>query len=264
MADEKNKVFTIDADTTGVEMPTLSSLLYKKKAVKSESSPQPTQIEEAKPITTLEPTHVSLVAEKPNATSPKIVQSQFQSPRATAPQSAEGVVPGTAIRPTQWVPESAPRVQFTVPESLAQSPSPILQGVRVIQERTRLHGALVFESGDAAGVFRAVGCVGLDERSDLFTGMQFDSNQFSDLWNRLSRFGFIEFSPLGISGQGNFDRAAFRTAFGVSGNEWMTLVRLGTSDAVYGVAVLFTEGSVQTHLPHFHRVTGTDLNRPAA
>jgi hypothetical protein len=82
--------------------------------------------------------------------------------------------------------------------------------------------------------------------------MSFSKRDFADLWGRLEKFGFAEFSTLGISGQGNSDRAAFRVAFQAKANEWITLIRVKLATGGDALVVTFTEASIQAIIPAFH------------
>lgn len=268
MADKKDQRFTFDSEKEGQEVPTLTSLLYKKNAVKtppsgrrnsSRDSNQPMMTLE--PTTTIErplPTEVSstgISLTQSSAPAPVLVRSDLASSAGAA--KAMGALKGElGVRRTQ--PAIAPYVQGTVirpvgadlyPETAFAGP-----GLRSMIQKPRINAAVVFESSTAE-TFRMASILqapGASSRTQLWNGMEFSSAGFSDLWGRLGKFGFAEFSTLGAAGAGNFDRLAFRAAFQAKPNEWLTLVRVKETSGKEGLVVFLSEASIQAHLPTFH------------
>jgi hypothetical protein len=207
---------------------------------------------------TLEPT---VTIERPMPTSPKI---------EVAPPAGEFVVSQIAAnRPnplSMGVAPSKPGGRHVMPaatpfsRSLSVHPTPVSAypkkalaagGIRMLSEKTKLEAGLVFEENGGAFVLKAI-VAGTNERTTLWNGMEIAKDTFSDLLGRLTKFGFAEFSTLGAAGSGNFDRMTFRTAFGVKGAEWLTLVKVKSATGGDAIVAFLTAGSIQVHLPAFH------------
>jgi hypothetical protein len=176
-----------------------------------------------------------------------VVVSTIASTRvAAAPVSEEApalrVIPAEPYRPGTALRSVDPAV---LPKSAAST------GVQYLFGNARLGAALIFRprDPDTLALFAVAGPS--SERCPAWAGMELCRRDFSDLLGRLDKFGFAEFSTLGMTGQGNFDRMGFRTAFQAKGSEWVTLVRVQHPSEKDAIVVILSEGSIQPLLPAF-------------
>jgi hypothetical protein len=149
------------------------------------------------------------------------------------------------------IPFSMPELIRPTPPAAYPAPAVASAGIRALCEKTKVEASLVFEEqGDA---YRLRSIVGQTvDRAVVWTGMEIPKAAFPDLLGRLVKFGFAEFSTLGVSGQGNFDRTTFRAAFQAKAGEWVTLVRVRSATGGDAIVAFLTAGSIQMHLPAFH------------
>ncbi len=283
MTDKKTQRFTFDPEADGAQVPTLTSLLYKKNVVKTGSSAENGRLGfgskaeqgDRSRIMTLDPT-VTIERPVPTATppaqhgapqpgvntgvsmpglglAPELVHSTF-SPQA-------GAVPSMGANPSgptnrRVVPAAEPYVQGPrlAPTLPAKYPTGATasEGIRTLCQRIAVAGAIVFEPAGSDLFLTKHIVTQHSERVPAWDGMQISTRDFADLWGRLQKYGFAEFSTLGVAGQGNFDRAAFRVAFQLRATEWVTLVRTRQASGDEAIVALITESSVQAHLPSFH------------
>jgi hypothetical protein len=261
MADKKNQRFTFDPEKEGAEVPTLTSLLYKKNVVKSAGSSgkgRAARIEEDHSrIVSLEPTmtmDTTTMSETNTDPAAQVVISSLAATRAhPAASSSVGAPP---VGEKRIVPASRPfsgpaLVPLTRPD-LYPSGAPAGGGVRHLCLTSNPSGVIVFKVQQDPETLVVESIVGPSpERNLIWSGMSFSKRDFADLWGRLEKFGFAEFSTLGISGQGNSDRTAFRAAFQAKANEWITLVRVKTPSGGDALVVAFTGASIQAVIPAF-------------
>ncbi len=285
MADKKPQRFTFDPESDGAEVPTLTSLLYKKNVVKTKGSankgalgfsstveqedrsrimtleptttierPRPSAVEEALPIArTKTQTGVSMPGV---GLAPELIRSSFAAPTQAAPSMGaitgdprhHRVVPAaTAYSAGSLLPSVAPEVY---PNEATGG-----HGIRMLYAKVAVAGAIVFEptSSDTFTVKQIV--AKNTKRNSVWSGMQVSTRDFGDLWGRLQKYGFAEFSTLGVAGQGNFDRTAFRVAFQLENTEWVTLIRTRQPTGDEAIVAVITQASVQALLPSFHSST---------
>lgn len=123
-------------------------------------------------------------------------------------------------------------------------------GIKTFFERGKTTSVVIFNRhGDG---FVAEQVVGEPSRAVLWRGMEILQSELSDLWGRLNKYGYSEFSTLGVSGAGNFERNGFRTAFGADRSEYVTLVKVGAGNEMTGIVAVFSSASIQTQIPFFH------------
>jgi hypothetical protein len=269
MADKKTQRFTIDADKEGADVPTLTKLLYSKNVVKSKGSPGLGQQgrgldggrskeQERSDIMTLEPTLTNTTpTESPvqplgEQTAAQIVVSQIGSNQAQ-PLSMGAAHGGSVDR--RVMPSAKP---FTMPAptrpiapARLTPNNPAHAGIRTLCEKARVEASLVFKDHGEAYTLQSIVTTSVD-RITLWTGMEISKSVFTDLLGRLTKFGFAEFSTLGTTGSGNFDRQTFRAAFQAKPGEWVTLVRVKSPQNQDTIVAVLSSASIQMHLPAFH------------
>lgn len=282
MADKKGQRFTFDSEADGQEVPTLTSLLYRKKLVKTTGSPgagagrnsgygqaEPSGIMTLEPTTTIERPLPEMVETPPSAAEPKT--SVTLADPADVPVDLGLVRPDfgpSSGAPALGTLTGEPRARRTIPAKTPYKPPTLVKattagyypetniaasGLRMMLKKPKVNAALVFESA-APECFKLAHILqtpGTLVRSSVWSGMEFSVQDFSDLWGRLQKFGFAEFSTLGAAGAGNYDRLAFRSAFQAKSNEWVTLIRVKDSSGRECLAVFLSEVSIQAYIPTF-------------
>lgn len=78
----------------------------------------------------------------------------------------------------------------------------------------------------------------------LWTGLRWDPNKSPEIWDVLSKAGTIEFSPPGTYTQLESQRNVIRSALGVQAEEWLLLVRVGTTAACRGIVIFLSKKSL--------------------
>lgn len=288
MADKKTQRFTFDPESDGAEVPTLTSLLYKKNVVKTQGSANKGALgfsstveqQEQSRIMTLEPT-TTIERPRPSAVeavlpvarastqtgvsmpgvsvAPELVRSSFKAPTQAAPSMGNlGGGPSNGRTP-RVVPASSAYASGSLLPSTSPEVYPVEatggHGIRMLYGKTAVSGAIVFEP-TSSDTFTAKQIVAKHtKRNAVWSGMQVSTRDFGDLWGRLQKYGFAEFSTLGVAGQGNFDRTAFRVAFQLESTEWVTLVRTRQPSGDEAIVALITQASIQALLPSFHSST---------
>lgn len=281
MADKKGQRFTFDSETDGQEVPTLTSLLYRKKLVKTTSSPgspsgrgrgygqaEPSGIMTLEPTTTIERPLPEMTEVAPPDAEPKT--SVTLADPSEVPSDLGLIRPD--FGPSSGAPVALgeltgePRARRTIPARTRYTPPTLVKpttaeyypetnfaaaGVRMLMKKPKVNAALVFEgtTPDCFKLAHILQIPGTLKRSSVWSGMEFSVQDFSDLWGRLQKFGFAEFSTLGAAGAGNYDRLAFRSAFQAKSNEWVTLVRVKEPSGKEGLAVFLSEVSIQAYIP---------------
>jgi hypothetical protein len=175
------------------------------------------------------------------------------STRGNPSVNAEPTVKGEKRIVPALNPYSPPTSVLSMIRPEAYEPSAVAgAGVRYLFRMSKLSNVLVFapKGADTLVVAAAVGTSA--HRNAVWNGMAFSKAEFSDLWGRLEKFGFAEYSTLGIAGQGNADRNAVRAAFQAASAEWVTLIRVKLVTGGEALVVAFTEGSIQALIPAFH------------
>lgn len=259
MADKKTQRFTFDAEGDGAEVPTLTSLLYKKNVVKTGASggnsPRGFRQEEPSQILSLDPTVTlntgQVTQTESNTPAPQVVVSPLASTRAAPAPATEESPVSLKVAPATGHPAGAPTLRTTAPERLPAADA-TTAGIRYLFGQARMSAALVFRAKDPDTLRLTVAAGSGSDRCATWDGMEIHRRDFTDLLGRLEKFGFAEFSTLGMAGQGNFDRTAFRTAFQAKGNEWVTLVRVQHPSEKDAIVVALSDGSLQAILPGFH------------
>lgn len=277
MADESSKKFTFDPEAEGAEIPTLTSLLYRKNLVKSDGSDKSAQPKLGGGAPTLEPTQVlqvqpetealpnplgdvgpglSLVSDSPDlgGGSP----AEIIPIDAASSPAGDSLPLALPIAPEGESPVFSQSSPPTAAETALTETNPAHRGIGVLKKRNLLKGAAVL-SGNGQH-FELTETIDRPEGMTLWNGISMEASEFSDLFNRLAKFGFAEFSPLAASGPLNLERIGFRTGFGIQPKEWLTLVRIGEASAPEAIVAVVSEGSIQAHLPFFHSAS---LNKAA-
>jgi len=232
MSDENSKIFTINSGANGAEMPTLTSILYKRKSVKSDTSDK--KAPEKAELTTL------------GIQTAKNALLAGQNPTETGTLDFSD----TKIQPSPWMPETADPIELLKSDALPSSNEFVLKLVHEVSQSVKFHGALIFlPDPNRKGRFSSQRCVNLQPKEELFRGMRIDPNQFPDLFTRLNSRGFAELPPTPTQNLANAVRTGFRHAFGAEGTQWLSLVRIGDANQAQGIIAFFTEESLIGVMP---------------
>lgn len=278
MGDKKDQLFTFDSEKEGQEVPTLTSLLYKKNLVKTTPSErQKVSKGGDRPVTATEPNQSRKMTLEPTVTIERPIPTNEPATSISIPKStagSPGIIRSSIASPSGEVKALGAATGVlgyakAIPASAPYTPTPIIKpvgaegypatafaapGLRSMIQKPRINAALVFEAAtpDTFRMSSILQSPAASSRTQLWNGMEFSTREFSDLWGRLGKFGFAEFSTLGAAGNGNSDRLAFRTAFQAKGGEWVTFVRVKESSGKEGLVVFLSEVSIQAFLPVFH------------
>ncbi len=199
-----------------------------------------------------------------NPVTGEVVMSSFQK-SASSPAGTPTGAPKAAIRKSALTTATGAPLKQTDAANLNSHLNTIsyAAGIKTFFERAKATSVIVFNKTDSGFVADQV--VGAPERANLWRGMQIAEKDLSDLYNRLNKYGYSEFSTLGMSGAGNFERTGFRTAFGADRSEFLTLVKVGSGKEMEAIVVVLSSASIQTQIPFFHSaLMGTSSMRKAA
>jgi hypothetical protein len=238
MSDNTTKRFTFDPEKDGEEMPTLTSLIYGKK---------PNQNSQASggDAFTLEPTRAldrnALLSELAKLPTPAGGPASALPP--STPENADAVLneffgdskaapagsprpSANLTRPSNWKSEVNDEMIACEPNQLESLNSPYSPMLSFLFQLNKIESAIVFEPTKFTdGAFASINAVHPKKFSDLWMGMQFHPEAFAELWGRLQKFGYTEYSPVGLASQAqSVDRTAMRIAFGLESKQWLTLV----------------------------------------
>lgn len=263
MADKKAPRFTFDSVNDGAEVPTLTSLLYRRNSVKSKGSvnaPAPlmslevtqTNIGDHSGIQMAEPTDFAAKStEKPNPSEEMTgisLSIDTGPPADVIKKASHSPITSKVIpAPLKTVPRLTPKTIDAYPATANGA-----AGIRDLSKKTKLT-ALVFEASTPTlfALRTIIGSAAASERAPFWSGMEMSMDDFGDLWGRLKKFGFAEFSTLGAAGKGNYDRMAFRNAFQATSNEWVTLIRTEDQSGKEALFAFLSDTSIQAHIPTF-------------
>ncbi|MBC7386037.1 MAG: hypothetical protein H7301_07750 [Cryobacterium sp.] len=290
MSDKKAQRFTIDADHDGAEVPTLTSLLYRKNLVKTLGPggnlarnlepPLPDTLEPTRTMTltreeglsfanpsfalpvaeaasnppplplTEEPTGISLLSMEmgleASLASPIVGMTEPGSPAIGRIVNSSTAKKGT--------------LRALLPAHFAQIPEgpPVgAVGISELVKSAKLSAAVVFKTTQTAapssrfGVFAVVANTPPSAPANVWSGMEFAEADFSQIWQRMEKYGFAEFPKLGTAGDQDLERRAIRNAFQVGPAECLTLVRSQTQSGEQTLFAFLSESSIQAHLPNF-------------
>ena len=267
--------FTVDTDDSIVkEVPTISRLLNRKKFSSKESTKTKTRTLSKAVIpnrskTALTQTRNSKVIEIPVEASGLI---EIQRSSITISSTAKI----QAISPRQS-PAQAPLTEWTT-DTLSQSGDPLAKALVTLQQSGGLDSALFLSikllaenaiSG-SEGVPFFVGTASIDpgDKAPFWKGLVWDPSIVPDLWNQFIQDGHVELAPPGPNTVVTSERNVVRAALGTSPTEWLTIVRVGSTDVCRGIVAVFSKISIATAVkdlePHFFAASPSASTKNAA
>ena len=266
---EEKTSFTVDAEhTAGNTMPSVSKLLNRKRFEKSKRSEAlPNEIP---PGLSLEPTgspdEISVSNSASGVSGVVLVPDtaiQMRStpvppppPRSTqkGPTSTDGPTQ-LQVRPVAVSPErrSQSRLVTWTTAQLQSGGDPMGKGLAFLLEKGAKHVvflAVQTQPGGGTPVFKASACLTPERpRIVLWSGLTWDPRLIPEVWAHFVKNGWLEFPPPGTMTQAQSTRNVLRAAFGITSQEWLTLVRVGPADACRGVAVLVSTQTLTAAIP---------------
>ena len=272
MADKKDKRFTFDSERDGADVPTLTSLLYRKNVVKSGSSAgdgrPASRVNSLKndssngsDIVSLEPTMTIDTSVRGTKTENSLLSAPvMEIAPLTHARKTEG---GLKVKPAAQPYQDTLGLPATVPS--AYSPlSPAAPGIQYLFQTAKVASVVVFQP-KANDLLESAALVGTScARAKTWNTMEFAPKDFPEIWTRLEKFGFAEFTSLGVAGPANADRTAFRVAFDVKANECLTLLRIRQPSGGETLVAVLSGSSIQSHIPNFHSACMGEASARAA
>ena len=107
--------------------------------------------------------------------------------------------------------------------------------LRSLLEKKLIRSALFLEATPSS-VFSAYASVNAQAKRSLWKGLQWDPQIFPNEWKTLQEKGLIEFR--------SNDQNTNRSAFGVDGLSWLTMIRIGTPNNFLGILILTSPESL--------------------
>jgi hypothetical protein len=132
--------------------------------------------------------------------------------------------------------------------TLKGSADPLARGITALLEKGSKKALFLVMSAPAPGQtlpqFVASAAVGAGEHAAIWTGLRWDPRVVPDLWNHFVKAGVVELPPPGTNTVLTSARNVVRAAFGVTGEDWLTLTRVGPLEQCRGVLVTISGASV--------------------
>ncbi len=262
---EEKTSFTVDAEMTGNTMPSVSKLLNRKRFEKSKASaplpkdiPAGLSLSPPEEISISSTSGVSGVVLVPDAA----VQMQSSSPPPPPQRAVPAEIPVESDGPTRLQVKpvgnrserrgQARIIAWTL-QQLQNGGDPMGKGLAFLLAKGAQHAVFLAVQTSAGGgtpVFKASACVTEDRsRLVLWTGLTWDPKLIPEVWAHFVKNGWLEFPPPGTMTQAQSTRNVLRAAFGISGQEWLTLMRVGPSNACRGVIALVSPNTLTAAIP---------------
>ncbi|HAR43592.1 MAG TPA: hypothetical protein DCS07_13345 [Bdellovibrionales bacterium] len=103
--------------------------------------------------------------------------------------------------------------------------------------------------GSTVPDFMSSATVQPQDKLQIWTGMRWDPTVSPEAWNQLLKLGYVEFPPPGTYTNLQSVRNVVRAAFGLVGDEWLTLIRVGTPTICRGILALISLKSAALIIP---------------
>lgn len=118
--------------------------------------------------------------------------------------------------------------------------------------------------GSSVPLFLSTAAIEPQDRLNLWTGLQWDPRILPEVWNFFLKIGIVEFAPPGTMTNIMSNRNVIRGAFGVSQEEWLSLLRVGEINACRGVVALISKTSLQLPLRQALRMMNAEPAKKAS
>ncbi len=147
-------------------------------------------------------------------------------------------------------------------EDLTKSRDPLAQSVIEALNRGATGALYLSVEAPAPGatpVFKATAECQAQLKANYWQGLLWDPKVVPELWNFLATKGCVELSPPGTVTYIKSNRNVARSAFGVSADEWLLLIRVGGERSLRGILCVLSK---KTMVPDLQAVLQA-LNAPA-
>jgi hypothetical protein len=289
-----------DPDTGAQEVPTLTSLMNRKKLEVSKGSKPSTpkiQIDEESLFERGSPTPVAEKPKSPSASksasgditladadaseqgfeieSNQLKTNAYLSRPSSAPapgaKSGNMKLASKAAAPDRR--GSRPKLSIWTPETLKQGKEPYEKALQRLLGRG-LTSALYLQGDQRAPfnqklppIFIARIAFGSRQQLAVWNGLRWDPEASMKLWNELYQASYLELVPpsAGIPSPAPNPRTFLRSAFGVDPQDMLTLVRIGSGETTHGMLALLSRSSLKEEIESLLStlVTGTKLRKSA-
>ena len=108
-------------------------------------------------------------------------------------------------------------------------------------------------------VFNATAAFAPAARMSAWAGIRFNPEHFPELWGKLLKDGYAEFSPPGHGTDVGSLRNLARGAFATRNEEWLTFFRAGSPASCRGILVVISKLSLRSAAPSAMRLIGTPV-----
>lgn len=247
--------FTVDTEKNEgdvKEMPTITSLLNRKKLAARKQQAAEQKPDQTRSNLFVMPKDESLVVELGGPRAHKEKARETTPPPFKPPVQEAPVVQPAALKPQASRKASATLVLWDL-SVLKASNDPLAQGLSQLFTTSKFSSALFLSiTPPPAGspVPHFVGTAALipqesrKEKKALWAGVRWDPTLIPEVWNHFVKTGMLELSPPGTMTHISSHRNVLRGALGAKPEEWLTLVRVGPVNACRGVLALVSKQSV--------------------
>ncbi len=129
-------------------------------------------------------------------------------------------------------------------QSFSKSPDPLARALSVLIQKGVTAGVFLAiqppPPGEALPRFFSTSAFADLARLRVWRGLIWDPTLLPDLWREFAQTGLVELPPPGANTTLMSARNVVRSAFGVESEEWITLLRVGPSEACRGVLALIS------------------------
>jgi hypothetical protein len=146
-----------------------------------------------------------------------------------------------SIQKTQLKTPKKPLGNWTA-EQLKLASDPMGKGLANLFRSEYVQAALYmsFQTTGSNSQFVASAGVNIENGSPFWVGLKWLPQQFAEVWHTLVDEGFVEFEPSLHN--------ITRTAFDVSNDHWLTLIRVGSPTKCRGIIAIVSTNSIESRL----------------
>ena len=199
-------------------------------------------------------------AQSPPARPPKIKKASHQRKLSVIPAKssrrnslADRHSPPSALGLTASRASSLkPLIQWSL-ETLRQSPDPLAQGLLDLIQNGAQKALFLIQAqnpdSQRVPIFTYSAAFQAQEKTQLWTGLQWDPRLVPDYWSQMIRKGYFELDPSGPETVVTSGRNVTRGAFGLDDHEWLTVMNVGPKEACRGLLAVVSLQSLSAVLP---------------
>lgn len=261
---DPKETFTIDSDTSQIEnssteMPSLTKLLNRKtlgtmtkKAPPPSISPSPETISNKEFSSEIIPPPLKRPLSQPSTPSSTLqTPSPVQSPPKQSSSSQSTLLKIQPIR--RKTKNTIQPLHIWTFAQLKTGKDPLGQGIILLLEKGAKSALFLTVSTTTdeskAPLFQSSAIVRGNSQIGLWTGLRWDPNLVPETWNVFLKLGFVELTPPSAETNIQSNRNVIRTAFGITSEEYLLLVRVGPLTSMRGVVAFISTKSIATELP---------------